>query len=291
MNSIAALNDSPAKPKPTTAGTRSRITFVKRPRDPAYLYVYEPPAGVAAENCEADERLVAVANARAFQRPASLDHEGFQLIPSRTQVHSFDDPEQVNEVYRRECEQMVQQACGAKEVIVFDHLVRKRSAASRLSALGRGTTQPGHAGPAGRAHNDYSAASGARRLNMVLGRPEGTPAFGRFAIFNIWRSAAGPILDAPLALCDASSVLSHELVETEIRYPRRTGAIYQLTHGPGQRWCYFHELQPDEAIIFKQYDSVAHRARFTPHAAFEHPDTPAGAPLRQSIEARCLALF
>jgi hypothetical protein len=291
MNSIAPPIDSLAEPKPTMAGTRSRITFVKRPRDPAYLYVFEPPAGVATENCEADVHLVAIANARAFERPASLDHEGFQLVPNRTGVSNFDDPDQVSEVYRRECERMVQQACGAKEVIVFDHLVRKRTPAGQLTALGRGVIQASHAGPAGRAHNDYSAESGARRLNMVLGRPEGAPAPGRFAIFNIWRSAAGPVLDAPLALCDASSVLAHQLVETEIRYPRRTGAIYQLTHGGGQRWCYFHELQPDEAILFKQYDSDVHQPRFTPHAAFEHPDTPANAPPRQSIEARCLALF
>ena len=33
------------------------------------------------------------------------------------------------------------------------------------------------------------------------------------------------------------------------------------------------------------------RARFTPHTAFDDPTTPAGAPPRQSIEARALAFF
>jgi hypothetical protein len=32
-------------------------------------------------------------------------------------------------------------------------------------------------------------------------------------------------------------------------------------------------------------------ARFTPHAASEHPDAPASAPPRESIEVRCLVAY
>jgi hypothetical protein len=291
MEITHTLGDAAAPTARAKADTRGRITFVRRPTGAAYLYVFAPPSGMAADSCEPDERLVDIADARAFERPASLDQEGFQLLHNPTRVRSFDDVDDVRQVYYRECEQLVRQACGAREVIVFDHLVRKRQVASGLSALGRTDARADHAGPAGRAHNDYTAESGARRLNMVLGRAEDTPAPGRFAIFNIWRSARGPVLDAPLALCDASSVHPGDLVPTEIRYPHRTGAIYQVAHGAGQRWCFFPELQPAEAIIFKQYDSHAERPRFTPHAAFEHPGTPRGAPPRQSIETRCLALF
>ncbi|MFD2271174.1 hypothetical protein ACFS07_08645 [Undibacterium arcticum] len=48
----------------------------------------------------------------------------------------------------------------------------------------------------------------------------------------------------------------------------------------------------DETLIFKQFDSASTQvARFTPHAAFEHPHAPADAPLRESIEIRCLLVF
>ena len=43
--------------------------------------------------------------------------------------------------------------------------------------------------------------------------------------------------------------------------------------------------------VFKQFDTDRSVARFTPHAAFDHPHTPADAPLRESIEARILVLF
>ena len=44
--------------------------------------------------------------------------------------------------------------------------------------------------------------------------------------------------------------------------------------------------------MFKTYDSATDgRARFTAHAAFDDPATPADAPPRESIEARALAFF
>ena len=40
----------------------------------------------------------------------------------------------------------------------------------------------------------------------------------------VWRSiGAGPVLDTPLAVCDARSVRPEDLVTTELRYPDRTG--------------------------------------------------------------------
>jgi len=40
---------------------------------------------------------------------------------------------------------------------------------------------------------------------------------------DIWRSIAGPVLDTPLAVCDARSVAAGDLVVSEIRYPTRSG--------------------------------------------------------------------
>ena len=50
-------------------------------------------------------------------------------------------------------------------------------------------------------------------------------------------------------------------------------------------------MERHEVLIFKQYDSRAEGPRFVPHAAFDHPHTPPDAPLRESIEARCLVVF
>jgi hypothetical protein len=51
-------------------------------------------------------------------------------------------------------------------------------------------------------------------------------------------------------------------------------------------------MQRDEAVLIKCYDSARDgRARFTAHGAFDDPTTPAGAPPRESIEARTLVFF
>ena len=127
---------------------------------------------------------------------------------------------------------------------------------------------------------------------MVLTDPDEAAAVRRYCIVNVWRSIKGPVLDTPLAVCDARSVMAKDLVSAEVRYPRRTGEIYLATHSPSHRWSYFSAMGRHEALVFKQYDSqLGGVSRYTPHAAFDHPETPADAPLRESIEARCLVVF
>ncbi len=50
-------------------------------------------------------------------------------------------------------------------------------------------------------------------------------------------------------------------------------------------------MQPDEALVFRFYDSGRHRPRWSAHTAFDPPDTPAQAPARRSIEIRALAFM
>src|SRR6266849_6683332 len=66
----------------------------------------------------------------------------------------------------------------------------------------------------------------------------------------------------------------------------------RIANNPEHRWFYFPLMRRDEALVFKVYESAKDgRARFTAHSSFEDPNTPEGAPPRQSIEARTLAFF
>ena len=48
----------------------------------------------------------------------------------------------------------------------------------------------------------------------------------------------------------------------------------------------------NEALVFKVFDSDESKpSRFTAHSAFDDPQTPPGAPSRESIETRCFAFF
>jgi len=66
----------------------------------------------------------------------------------------------------------------------------------------------------------------------------------------------------------------------------------QLTFAArGEHWLYVPDLQPDEALLIKCWDSDTSVAQFAPHTGFENPTTPPGTPPRQSIEFRTIAFF
>jgi hypothetical protein len=107
-----------------------------------------------------------------------------------------------------------------------------------------------------------------------------------------WRSVGGKVVDTPLALCDARTVSAEDLVATDMYYPNRVGEIFLVHQSPCHRWAYFSAMDCHEALVFKQYDSqVSGVSRFTPHCAFDLPEIPPDAPLRASIEIRCLVIY
>jgi len=88
------------------------------------------------------------------------------------------------------------------------------------------------------------------------------------------------------------SLETKDMIPTERRYPDRVGETYHLTFNPSHRWYYFPEMQRNEALVFKCYDSKRDgRSRFSAHSAFEDPNSPPDAPPRESIEIRTLAFF
>jgi hypothetical protein len=146
--------------------------------------------------------------------------------------------------------------------------------------------------PAKRVHNDYTAWSAPRRVRDLMGDEAEELLKHRFAINNLWRPIAGPVLDSPLTLCDAQSLAPENLVASDLKYPDRTGETYAVTYNPSQRYYYFPKMQPDEAVLIRGYDSALKGAqRFSAHTGFDDPTTPPDAPPRQSIEVRMLVFF
>ena len=96
----------------------------------------------------------------------------------------------------------------------------------------------------------------------------------------------------PLAVCDARSIAPEDLIATDLVYQDRVGEVFNVAHNPAHQWFYFPRIAEDETILLKCFDSaVDGRARFSAHTAFEDPETPAGAPPRESVELRALVFF
>jgi hypothetical protein len=247
-------------------------------------YNYPPPDGTPWRNGEYRAEPVRIRDARPLIGAPSLDKEGFALTRHATKVASFYDQAAVKAVYYPEMAQLVQAATGARRVVCFDHIVRHApKAENRLNGIKE---------PAKRVHNDYTEASGPQRVRDLLPDEAAQLLQRRFAIVNVWRAIHGPLRDSPLALCDARSIAPADLVDTDLKYPDRTGEIQSVTHNPAQRWYYFPDLLPSEALFIKCFDSAKDgRARFAAHGAFDDPTTPADARPRESIEARTLVFF
>ena len=242
------------------------------------------PNNIRRRTSGAEERhRVEISNGREA-RDLGIDSNGFVLVEHRTAMRDFFDGRELKQVYYPEVEALVKRIAGASRVIVFDHTLRSGSESEREAKLIRE--------PVLSAHNDYTEWSGPQRVRDLMGAEAEPLLERRFAIIQVWRAIVDPIRSNPLAMTDSRSVAPDDLLIAERRYPNRIGQTYRLKYNPAHRWFYFPEMRRDEAIVFKVFDSLKDgRARFTPHTSFDDPNTPAGAPPRQSIEARALAFF
>jgi hypothetical protein len=199
-------------------------------------------------------------------------------------MRDFFDADELKRVYYPEIERLVREVSGAVRVVPFDHTLRSGDEGEREARLVRE--------PVLSVHNDFTDWSGPQRVRDFLPDEADRLLAGRFAIIQVWRAINRPIQTNPLAIADARSLASGDLIAAERRYPNRVGETYRISYNAAHRWFYFPEMRRDEALVFKVFDSARDgRARFTAHTSFNDPNTAPGAPARQSIEMRTLAFF
>jgi hypothetical protein len=230
------------------------------------------------------EHKMPIYDGRAVADTLSLEREGFTFFRHDTKVKDFYDEAEVRSVYYPEIEQLVKETSGAKRVLVFDHTLRSADSAVREAKQ--------ISGPVRNAHNDYTEWSGPQRVRDLLPQEAEDLLKRRFAVVQVWRPIRNPVQRDPLAIADARSIGTKELIPSSRVYPDRVGEVYHCTFNPEHRWYYFPNMQRDEAVVFKTFDSSKDgRARWTAHTAFDDPTSPPGAPPRESIEMRTLAFF
>lgn len=262
------------------------VVYLAKNAEKPHTYTYDPPAGVPKSNIVTEQHVVPIIDMRPIADSLSLDVQGFVLAASPSAVGDFYDQQQLRDVYYPEAEALVKQATGASRVVVFDHTIRRREhgVEDRTPGIPRQ--------PVTRIHGDYTKRSGPQRVRDLMGAEADELLTRRFAIVNVWRPIRGPLQDAPLAVCDATSLSNGDLVPQDLIYRDRTGEIYGLTYNPQHRWYYAPAMQTDEALLLKCFDSAQDgRARFMPHTSFQDPNAPVDMLPRESIELRTLVFF
>ncbi len=288
MNQIVSAVSSRAIPPRSVTEIRAPLNFIARQDTKPVFHSAALTGGEAKTFFEPEAHTVDISDMSEIADTLSVDHEGFELLQHTTAVEDLYDDDAIEQVYYPEIEALLRRRFGASQVVVFD--------VTRRSDDGTGAPNPdGLRGPATRLHVDYTAKSGPQRVKDFLGEDEAarlTAAGARIIQINVWRPIRGPVERSPLALADASSVQQQDLIATDQIFPDRVGEIYNLAHAPSQRWYYAPRMTEDEVLLIKGWDSLDDgRARFTPHSAFNVPETRDDAPPRESIEVRTLVVI
>jgi hypothetical protein len=268
-------------------GVRAALNYLVPNGERPYSYQYDPPPGRPLRSGNYQPQVVTIANGR-LQPDAELDVEGYTFVKAPTAIDDFYAEGALPTAYYPEVERVVAEATGASLVIAFDHNIRNGG--------GLHGDRPGRpAGirePVARVHNDFTLKSAPERARRVLGDDAADRLLQRrYAFINLWRPIREPLVDQPLAVCDARSVAHGDLIAQDLIYRDRVGETYAVAHNPAHRWVYFPEMRREEALLIKCFDSADDRARLAPHSAFADPSTPADAPPRESIETRTIAFF
>ena len=227
---------------------------------------------------------VTLRNGRLAVEEFALERNGFRFVRQPSKVRDWFDEEELGRVYYPEMEALVQAESGARRVVVFDHTLRTDDQELREEKKIREVVR--------RVHNDYTAWSGPQRVRDIVPDEAEALLARRFAVIQVWRPIRHAVESWPLAIAEARSLSPENMVVTERRYQQRTGQTYAITWNPAHRWYWFPHMRPEEALVFKTYESETDgRARWTAHTAFEDPTSPPNARPRESIEIRTLAFF
>ena len=234
---------------------------------------------------------IVVHNARELETAPTLGTHGFQLVHAPTNCDLFNTDE-VSTTFYDECRLMLQNVTGCHEVRGGGHEYRNGFGGEKGERGVKPTPNGSGGAYAMGIHSDMCAA-------VEHGFSRIVPDARHFQSINIWRSADRVRIQMmPLAVCDIGSISPDDIVFGD---GTNTGNIRQYTkvidqriiHSPTQRWYYYPDLEPDEVLIFRQYDtrqeSLARRTVF--HQAVVDPTSSEDAPMRSTIEVRMQAVF
>lgn len=72
---------------------------------------------------------------------------------------------------------------------------------------------------------------------------------------SVWKPLSNPVDEWPLAVCDGTTVSRDDLIETDSIRQGNVSTHYYVRHNPDQKWYFLDRQTPDEALIFKHFDT------------------------------------
>ncbi|KAL2286331.1 hypothetical protein FJTKL_07106 [Diaporthe vaccinii] len=144
-----------------------------------------------------------------------------------------------------------------------------------------------HEQPATMPHADVSRGGAVTELRHVFPGQEIHWRDKDYDIINVWRLLEAPNDDWPLAICDWTTIDQENDILLSDRIRRdRVDETSLLHHNANHKWYYIKDQTLEDLLVFRNTDSLGHRARGF-HCAVFNPK--ASGPPRQSVEVRLVA--
>jgi hypothetical protein len=270
--------------RPVVDTIRAKMNYIVDTGVPPVRYIDWPEMADQEIPPKYELHDMIIRNGRPLREIFNLDTHGFVFADHATAMKDFTDEIERKRTYDREVEELIKKHSGASHVVVFDHTIR----------IGDEQAQKAGARPPVKGvHNDYTENSAPRRLRDIMGDAEAERRFKkRWAIIQVWRPIRSKVLIDPLGICDGRTIPHEGFILLQRRYRDRTAEVYHIAYNPEHVWFYFPEMERDEALVFKVFDTDEKvPTRFTAHTAFDDPNTPSDAPPRESIETRTFAFW
>ena len=229
------------------------------------------------ENTTKHEVEITDAREIAIDGDLDLDSNGFVLAEHKTKLSNFHDELAVKGIYDTEIAPMLQQLTGANLVKVVGHQIRTEDPKTFLGAYSRYL------------HCDYPLTPSENREKNLLGH---SIEDRTYAWYNIWEPVDRPAMQNQLTVLDARTLdLQEDICEYNFTDKRDGGYAAIPVYNQNHRLYYFSNMQPGEALVFKQFDSRPNKAFVCPHTAFYDPSVTLDHEGRRSIEFRALCVF
>ena len=177
-------------------------------------------------------RAAVIEDARRRVQPPTLDVDGFCLRAHPSSVRDFRDPGEIARVHAAEIRQLLLAVSGA------DHVEVTGAGVLRFAERSAESGALNNSRPARFVHVDVSDATA--QDFYTRSRPANGRLVCRAAQYNVWRVLTPPPQDVPLALCDARSLSTRDLIAADAVFDRDgtilfTFEAWLLRHNPAQR--------------------------------------------------------
>lgn len=264
----------------------TRINYIDKNAPAPTTYYVEPPEGVPVCSVVDEPHEVRITDVRESGRVYSIEEDGFSFVKLPNDFQAFDDPERVKaELYPR-MRDITAELLGREVAAVFDHATRRRPNVDARLRGGGASRQPLH-----RVHCDFTPKSAEQQILRTLGEAGREWLSRPFALVNYWRPIVGPLRDDPLAICAPRSVSPEDLKPVRHVHAYGESEIYGVGYNPDHQWFYMSDMQPQDALFFKVYDSTGERTLVAPHTAFTLSAPPQPMPPRESFELRLMVFY